>query len=225
MVRVPAGSFIMGQGSKDPAALPARRVTVRTFMLAQEPVTVGDWQACRAGSGCTGSMPRIATTDNAAPMHNLGWDDAQQYIAWLSRISGQAYRLPTEAEWEYAARAGTTTRYWWGEQPGVAQANCTDCGGTQDARVPAQVRSYQPNAFGLYGMSGGVAQWVQDCWAPNYTGAPVDGAAREIRACPQRVLRGGSFKSSREDIAVAARGHYDAPVRYFTNGFRVARAD
>jgi formylglycine-generating enzyme required for sulfatase activity len=222
MVRVPAGTLLMGQGANDSAARPVRRVTLRAFALGQYPVTVAEWKACAAQGGC-GPLPRQSVAEESTPLHNVSWDDAQQYIRWLSRVTGRPYRLPSEAEWEYAARAGTQTRYWWGDQLGIAQANCAECGGTQDARGPMPVDSFRPNAFGLYGMLGGVAQWVQDCWVPNYQGAPVDGSARESRGCMRRVLRGGSFRSGSEDILPVARNFYDAPVRYQVNGFRVAR--
>ena len=223
MVRLPAGTFMMGQGARDSAALPVRRVSLHAFALGQFPVTVAEWQACQAQGGC-GPLPRLMVAEPQTPLHNVSWDDARTYAAWLSRTTGRAYRLPTEAEWEYAARAGTTTRYWWGDQVGVAQANCLDCGGEQNPRGPLPVDRFQPNGFGLHGMLGGVAQWVQDCWAPNYQAAPIDGAARETAGCMKRVLRGGSFRSGRDDILPVARNFYDAPVRYQSNGFRVARA-
>jgi formylglycine-generating enzyme required for sulfatase activity len=222
MVRLPAGTLMMGQGANDSAARPVRTVTLRSFALGQFPVTVAEWKACAAAGGC-GALPRLSLAEDSTPLHNVSWDDAQQYIAWLSRITGRSYRLPSEAEWEYGARAGTQTRYWWGNQLGVARANCAECGGTQDQRGPMPVDSFQPNGFGLYAMLGGVAQWVQDCWVPNYQGAPTDGSARESRGCMRRVLRGGSFRSGREDILPVARNFYDAPVRYQSNGFRVAR--
>jgi len=222
MVRIPGGSFMMGHGARDPAALPVRRVTLRPFALGQHPVTVGEWKACSAQGGC-GPLPRMPAAEDATPIHNVSWEDAQRYIGWLSRTTGRRYRLPSEAEWEYAARAGTTTRYWWGDQLGVAQANCAECGGTQNPQGPLPVGSFRPNAFGLQDMLGGVAQWVQDCWFPNYHGAPGDGSAREARGCVRRVLRGGSFRSGAEDILPVARNFYDAPVRYSANGFRVAR--
>ena len=222
MLNIPAGSFVMGADTKDPAAVPPHRVTLRAFALGQGPVTVADWKACQADQGC-GPPPRMAVAEDATPLHNVSWDDAQQYIAWLSRVSGRPYRLPSEAEWEYAARAGTATRFSWGEQVGVALANCADCGGQQDTHAPQPALRFRPNPFGLYGMAGGVAQWVQDCWTPNYAGAPTNGAAREVRGCEQRVLRGGSFRATHDSIIPTARNFYDAAVRYFTNGFRVAR--
>ncbi|NOG71806.1 SUMF1/EgtB/PvdO family nonheme iron enzyme [Roseicella sp. DB1501] len=222
MVRLPAGTLQMGHGAHDAAARPVRAVTLRGFALGQYPVTVAEWKACAAQGGC-GALPRLMLAEDSTPLHNVSWEDAQQYIAWLSKVTGRAYRLPSEAEWEYAARAGTQTRYWWGDQLGIGLANCADCGGTQDPRGPMPVDSFQPNAFGLHGMLGGVAQWVQDCWVPTYAGAPNDGSAREQRGCMRRVLRGGSYRSGRDEILPVARNFYDAPVRYQANGFRVAR--
>ena len=159
------------------------------------------------------------------PIHNVSWDDAQTFIAWLSRRAGHAYRLPTEAEWEYAARAGTTSRYWWGEQLGTALGQLRRIAAARRIRERrCRWIRFQPNPFGLYGMLGGVAQWVQDCWFPNYSNAPVDGSARQSPSCMKRVLRGGSFRAGhRRYRCRRARGNYDAPVRYLANGFRVAR--
>jgi formylglycine-generating enzyme required for sulfatase activity len=223
MVRIPGGSFMMGQGTRDSAALPVHRVTLRSFALGQYPVTVAEWKACAAAGDC-GPPPRMAVAEDTTPLHNVSWEDAQRYLVWLSRITGQRYRLPSEAEWEYAARAGTTTRYWWGDQIGTGLADCAACGARQIAHAPLAPDTFQPNPFGLYGMLGGVAQWVQDCWVPNYNGAPADGAAREAPNCVRRVLRGGSFRSDQDAILPVARNFYDAPVRYLANGFRVARS-
>ena len=222
MVRVPAGNFIMGQGTREPESLPAHRVEVRAFALGQYPVTVAEWKYCVAAKGCS-FMPRMRVADDRTPVHNLSWDDVGQYVTWLSTVSGHSYRLPSEAEWEYAARGGTTTKYWWGESQGVAQANCADCGGTQDAYGPEPVDATRPNPFGLYDILGGVAQWTADCWFPNYKGAPSDAMPRDAKFCEKRVLRGGSFRAPHDEITVTYRGNYDAPVRYLVNGFRVAR--
>jgi formylglycine-generating enzyme required for sulfatase activity len=220
MVQIAAGSFTMGQASGDPTAAPAHSVSIRRFALAQRPVTVAEWKACVAGGGC-GSV-RVTEGDDNASMHNLSWDDAQQYVAWLSKKTGHRYRLPTEAEWEYAARAGTVTRYWWGDQLGAGLANCVDCGGEQDKSGPLPVDAFKPNAFGLLGVHGGVSQWVADCWFPNYHGAPTDGSCRDRKNCDSRVLRGGSFRNDRNNITASVRNYYDASVRYVGNSFRVA---
>ncbi|MBX6741912.1 MAG: SUMF1/EgtB/PvdO family nonheme iron enzyme [Acetobacteraceae bacterium] len=224
MVRVPGGSFMMGDRNREGYAAPTHRVSVQHFSLGRYPVTVGEWRACLAEAGCA-PVSNLAAVEDRTPMHNVSWDDVRQYIAWLSRKAGRPYRLPSEAEWEYAVRAGTMTRYWWGERVGTTLADCGDCGGRQGLRAPLPVGSFRPNPFGLYDMPGGVAEWTQDCWFPDYRGAPSDGSAREVRNCMKRVLRGGSFRSSHEDITSAARWNYDAPIRYLPNGFRVARDD
>jgi len=212
----------MGQAKGDPSAAPQHPVTVRAFVIGQYPVTVGEWKACVAAGGCS-FTPRMANAADRTPVHNISWDDAQQYLLWVSRLTGEKYRLPTEAEWEYAARAHTSTRYWWGDTVGTMLANCSDCGGNQDARTPLPVGSFKPNSFGLHDIHGGVAQWVADCWFPNYQGAPADASARDQKNCQKRVLRGGSFRSDRESITASARGNYDSSVRYIAHGFRVAR--
>ena len=222
VVRIPGGSFTMGQAKGDASAAPQHTVTVRAFVIGQYPVTVGEWKACVEGGGCS-FTPRMTNADYRTPVHNVSWDDAQQYTLWLSRSTGEKYRLPTEAEWEYAARAHTSTRYWWGDTVGTMLANCSDCGGRQDARTPLPVGSFKSNPFGLHDMHGGVAQWVADCWFPNYQGAPTDASARDQKNCQKRVLRGGSFRTDRETITASARGNYDSSVRYIAHGFRVAR--
>jgi formylglycine-generating enzyme required for sulfatase activity len=222
LVRIPGGAFMMGVASGDSSASPQRRVTVRPFAMGQFAVTVREWKLCMKAGDCR-SLPRMTVAEDHTPLHDASWDDAQQFVAWLSRSTGKKYRLPSEAEWEYAARANTTTRYWWGNEVGVALANCADCGGGQDHRAPLPVGTFQANPFGLFDTLGGVAQWVQDCWVPNYQGAPTDGSARDQKNCTKRVLRGGSFRNDRTMISSTARNNYDASVRYITNGFRVAR--
>jgi formylglycine-generating enzyme required for sulfatase activity len=220
MVPIAAGSFSMGEASGDATAMPAHRVSIARFALAQRPTTVAEWKACVAAGGC-GNVRLTEGADREA-MHNLSWDDAQQYVAWLAKKTGRHYRLPSEAEWEYAARANTHTRYWWGDQVGVGLANCSDCGGEQAKGGPLPADAYKPNPFGLLSVHGGVSQWVADCWFANYQGAPADGSARDRKSCQERVLRGGSFRNDRNNITAAVRNFYDASVRYPGNGFRVA---
>jgi formylglycine-generating enzyme required for sulfatase activity len=112
------------------------------------------------------------------PVINISWDDAQQYAAWLCMMTDRPYRLLTEAEWEYAARAGSTTAYFWGDEIGKGNANCNGCGSQWDNRQTSPVESFKPNAFGLYDMAGNVWQWVEDCRHEDYNnGAPIDGSA------------------------------------------------
>ena len=218
LIMLPEGSFEMG--SKDePTQGPVHRVTVAPFALGRFPVTVGEWRQCVEALACT-YQP---LGDNDLPVSNLSWNDTQQYIGWLSRISQRQYRLPTEAEWEYAARAQTKTRYWWGNEPTSAKANCKGCGEPYDARHPIAVGSFESNPFGLYDMGGGVWQWVSDCWHADYRGAPGDAGSWATPSCVERVLRGGSWMNDPSYLRTTTRHRYEADVRYPANGFRVAR--
>jgi formylglycine-generating enzyme required for sulfatase activity len=126
----------------------------------------------------------------------VSFDDAVAYAKWLSEQTGKRYRLPTEAEWEYGARAGTETSYWWGNEVKQGLANCRGCGSRWDGKQPASVGSFKPNPFGLYDTAGNVAERVQDCWHENYEGAPTDGLAWEEKNggdCGRRVGRGGMW--------------------------------
>jgi formylglycine-generating enzyme required for sulfatase activity len=222
MVRIPAGNFMMGLGAHETESMPAHRVDIHAFAIGLSPVTVMEWKACMAAKGCN-FLPRMRVAEDRTPVHNLSWEDIGQYMQWLSATGGHPYRLPSEAEWEYAARGGTTTRYWWGDSVGMSLANCSDCGGTQDAYGPMLVDALSPNPFGLLDMLGGVAEWTADCWFPNYRGAPADATPREAKSCEKRVLRGGSFRAPHDEITATYRSNYDASVRYLVNGFRVAR--
>ena len=223
LVRIPAGSFVMGSKDGHWSESPAHRVTIaEPFALGKYEVTVGQWQACVDAGACQ-SMPAMQGVSASSPVHNVSWNEVQDYLKWLSEVSGESYRLPTEAEWEYAARAGTKTRYWWGEGIGVSNANCEDCGGDWDRKTPAQVGGFAANPFGLHDMNGGVMEWVADCWSQDYEGAPGDGSAQQSGDCGQRVLRGGSWRNDQTYATVSSRLSYDASVRYYTNGFRVAR--
>jgi formylglycine-generating enzyme required for sulfatase activity len=154
---------------------------------------------------------------------NVSWQDAQQYAAWLSKVTGKSYRLLTEAEWEYAARAGTTTPYYWGDVIGTANANCNGCGSEWDNKQPAPVGSFAPNAFGLYDMAGNVSQWVQDCYHVDYNGAPIDGSAWTSGNCKQQVARGGSWVSPPQSLRSASRQWSLSDFRSGSLGFRVGR--
>jgi formylglycine-generating enzyme required for sulfatase activity len=219
LVSLPGGSFRMGS-SEDPSEAPIHQVKVGQFALGRYPVTVGEWEQCVASKACT----LVLEGDNAAPARNLSWNDAQQYVAWLSQNTGHDYRLPSEAEWEYAARGGTSSRYWWGEKIAPKMANCKGCGEPYDPRQPASVGSFPANPLGLQDMTGGVAQWVADCWHPNYQGAPVDGSAWSEPGCRENVLRGGSWRNDASYARSASRTYYDSGVRYPAHGFRVARS-
>jgi formylglycine-generating enzyme required for sulfatase activity len=223
MVKIPAGSFVMGSTSGHWSEKPALRVTIaKPFALGKYEVTVGQWQSCVDAGACP-SMPHMQGVTPNSPVHNISWNEVQGYLKWLRQVTGDPYRLPSEAEWEYAARAGTKTRYWWGETIGTNNADCDGCGDKWNRKTPTPVGSYAPNPFGLYDMSGGVMEWVADCWYPDHQGAPTDGSARTTGDCSQRVLRGGSWRHDESYSTVTSRLSYDASVRYYTNGVRIAR--
>jgi formylglycine-generating enzyme required for sulfatase activity len=219
MVRLSGGSFRMGS-DEDTSEKPVHAVRIEPFALGRFPVTVGEWNQCAAAKACG----MVAPGEDSAAVRNVSWTDAQQYVAWLSQTTGQAYRLPSEAEWEYAARGGTSSRYWWGERVVPKMANCRGCTEPYDPRQPMNVGFFPPNPFALHDLTGGVAQWVADCWHPDYQGAPSDGSARMTPNCREHVLRGGSWRNDASYARSASRAHYDTGIRYPSHGFRVARS-
>jgi formylglycine-generating enzyme required for sulfatase activity len=227
MIVIPAGSFVMGSPATEKGRYdnegPQHKVTIaKPFAVSKFDVTFADWDACVSVGAC----PKAADTGygrDTKPVINVGWDDAQTYVAWLSRMTGQPYRLLTEAEWEYAARAGTTTAYYWGDDIGKGNANCNGCGSKWDNQQTSPVGSFAANQFGLYDMAGNVWQWVQDCYQDNYSGAPVDGSAWISGDCSRRVVRGGTWINSPRDRRAADRYGNTAVGRSYDIGFRVGR--
>ena len=219
MIRLPGGTFRMGS-SEDRSERPIRSVTVAPVAMSKYAVTVREWQRCVEAKACT----LIPKGKPDQPVTNVSWDDANGYAAWLSSVTGHRYRLPTEAEWEFAARAGAETRYSWGNAIVASRISCKGCGTLVDPQEPPQVSAYPPNAFGLYGMGGGAAEWVADCWHRDYQGAPRDGNTPwDAPNCRKRVLRGGSWRDDPDGVRVSSRDSYDAPVRYPTHGFRLVQ--
>jgi formylglycine-generating enzyme required for sulfatase activity len=227
MIVVPAGKFMMGSPATEAGRFgnegPQHKVTIaRSFAVSKFDVTFAEWDSCVAVGGCRPTDDGGYGRDTN-PVVFVSWDEAQQYAVWLSRMTGRPYRLLTEAEWEYAARAGTTTAYWWGDEIGKGNANCLGCGSEWDARQPAPVGSFKPNAFGLYDMHGNVWQWVQDCYHTSYVGAPTDGSAWIGEECSRHVVRGGSWSYPLQSIRAAYRFRGTPDWRYRNLGFRVGR--
>jgi formylglycine-generating enzyme required for sulfatase activity/class 3 adenylate cyclase len=217
MKTVRGGSFTMGSND-DFTEKPSHQVTIKPFAIGQYPVSVRDWNQCATAKAC----PFTATGKDDAPVTNVSWSDAKQYVAWLASATGKPYRLPSEAEWEYAARAGTQTKYWWGDQFQADMANCKNCADVAGAEQPVKVGSFKPNPFGLHDMGGSVDQWVEDCWHKNYQGAPADGSAWVESDCVSHVIRSGSWKNDARYVRPSNRDSYDTGVRYPTHGLRVA---
>ncbi len=234
MVVVPASSFTMGSPGTENGRYddeePQYRVTINyEFAVGIYEVTFDEWEACVRGSGCRGHLPSGSGSGlGRHPVTNVSWEDAQAYVEWLSRTTGEQYRLLTEAEWEYVARAGTRTARHWGESE---SEQCRYANG-RDAAVPcsdgyantAPAGSFDPNSFGLYDVLGNVWEWTEDCWKDNYSDAPNDGSARQTGNCSVRLARGGSWLTAPRALRSAARGRTDAGNRHTDLGFRVARA-
>ncbi len=223
LVEVPPGSFILGSNSGNDNERPATKVTIKKpFSIGRHEVSVGEWAFCVEDGGCSFKPKEKAGQSDRAPMRNLSWLDAMEYVNWLSKKTGRPYRLPSEAEWEYAARGGTKTNFWWGDQVGKGKVDCKDCGSEWVRKNPPEIGSFGANAFGLFDTSGSVWEWTADCWSKSHDGAPRDGSVRDNSDCRQRVLRGGSWRNEPDYLRSTSRFNYDANVRYLVNGFRVA---
>jgi formylglycine-generating enzyme required for sulfatase activity len=232
MMIVPAGDFTMGSPPAEQQAEAQHRVTIAApFAVSKFEITFDDWNACVSDGGCDNVRPNDEGWGRGRhPVIHMSFDLANTYVTWLSRKTGKTYRLLTEAEWEYAARAGTTTTFAFGDtlSPGSANYNAsTDGSGPseENRQKTMPVGSFPPNAFGLHDMHGNVSEWVEDCFHNDYTAkAPVDGSAWVEGNCTGRVLRGGSWEDSDAELRSAARvGEYRYNSSY-TDGFRIARS-
>ena len=222
MLNLSGGPFVMGSVASA-NEIPLHSVNVPPFLLSQFPVTVGEWRRCVVAKACSPEPIGKSEFDDL-PVHNVSWDDAKRYVSWLSQITRRAYRLPSEAEWEFAARANTTSTYWWGDRFVDDRANCHECGLPFDEDEPTPVGTFVPNEFGLFDMAGGVDQWIADCWHESYKSAPSDASVWDSANCRERVLRGGSWKDAPAQLASASRTHDGSRTRDARYGFRIARS-
>ena len=228
MVVIPAGRFRMGDlndGTADNEK-PAHDVRIGySFAVGKYAVTFSQWDACVSDGGCGGYRPGDwGWGRGRLPVIYVSWDDAKRYVSWLSRKTGQSYRLLSESEWEYVARAGTRTKYSWGDSIGTVNANCDGCGSQWDNTKTSPAGSFRPNDFGLYDVHVNVWEWVEDCWHENYSGSPTDGASWTSGGnCSRRVLRGGSWNNKPRNLRAANRNRNNSDNRNNNNGFRVAR--
>jgi formylglycine-generating enzyme required for sulfatase activity len=218
MMPLSGGTFAMGS-DREGSEMPIHKVAIKPFDMGKFPITVREWNECVSARGCE----YVAAGEDDAPVANVSWSDTKQFIAWLVKKTQRNYRLPSEAEWEYAARAGTETEYWWGDRLKTRMADCKGCGYTYSVQ-PGKVGRFAPNPFGLYDMGGAVDQWVEDCWHNSYQGAPNDGSPWIEAGCSSHVIRSGSWENDASYVRTANRDHYDTEIRYPTHGFRVARS-
>ncbi|MBP9100766.1 MAG: SUMF1/EgtB/PvdO family nonheme iron enzyme [Nitrosomonas sp.] len=227
MVRIPPGKFLMGSNDGDSDEKPVHEVAIAyAFEIGKYEVTFDEYDAFANATG------RQLPNDNRwgrgkRPVINVSWNDVQAYVQWLSKQTGKQYRPPTEAEWEYAARAGTQARYWWGDDFEKNNAACWECGNEWYGRKRiALVGSFKANAFGLHDTAGNVWEWTQDCWHDNYRNAPGNGSAWLEKGggdCNRRVFRGGSWIDSPQNLRSAIRNRMIPGGALHNQGFRIAR--
>ena len=253
MVTVPAGSFLMGSPETEEGRFedegPQREITVRSsFAIGVHEVTFEEWDACVDDGGCDGYRPEDGGWGRGRrPVTAVSWQDARGYVEWLSEETGHPYGLPSEAQWEYAARAGTRTARYWGEsaaeqcryangfdrdlastndkglamfeEHGMTYPSCSD--GQGEGTAP--VGSYEPNAFGLYDMIGNLTEWTDDCWNPDHSGRQENAGTRFSGDCSRRILRGGTWGYPSEFLRSAYRFQFELDHRDNGLGFRVIR--
>lgn len=229
MVAIPGGSFDMG-GSESDDERPVHQVNVKAFELGRTEVTFDQWDACVANGGCEHYPKDEGWGRGDRPVINVSFNDVQQFIAWLNKATGQRYRLPSEAEWEYAARAGTSSPFSTGTCLPTTHANydgshpASGCAAGEYRRQTLPVAGLQANAFGLHDMHGNVWEWTQDCWNSSYGGAPADGSAWTSGNCTLRVQRGGSWSYNAGYARSAYRNSDAVGYRNDDLGFRLSRS-
>ncbi|MDA0824712.1 MAG: SUMF1/EgtB/PvdO family nonheme iron enzyme [Proteobacteria bacterium] len=224
MIWISGGRMSMGshESSAEFAERPQHTVTLKTFAMSTHEITIADYQKFARATG--NKTPKTGDLDPSTyPVFFVSWNDALAYTKWLSAQSGKEYRLPTESEWEYAARAGTTTAYWWGRNLGSDHAHCFACETDLDSRHPTRVGRFKANAFGLFDVAGNVEEWVYDCYHKNYEGAPNDGSVFEGGDCSLRVTRGGAFSSGPKALRSSARSSFRVDRGNDSIGIRIVR--
>ncbi|MCH7880726.1 MAG: SUMF1/EgtB/PvdO family nonheme iron enzyme [Proteobacteria bacterium] len=224
MVQVPSGTFRMGGASGIISAdeVPRHKVNIESIMVSVYEVTYAEYDLFAKSSNR--KLPDSSGWDRKThPVNNISWDDALRYTKWLSKQTGKIYRLLSESEWEYVARAGTTSSFWWGTSAGTSNAHCFDCKSDYNTSKPAKVGTYKPNTFGLYDTAGNLYEWVHDCYHRNYKEAPTDGSVWEGGDCEVRVVRGGAFRSPADSMRVENREKFPSKRGQYNVGFRLAR--
>ncbi len=223
MIPIAGGSFLRGdhQGDGDADEQPLSIISIQPFALGRFEVTFDEYDLFCEQTG------REKPDDQqwgrgSRPVINVSWQDAQAYVEWLAEKTGKPYRLPSDAEWEYAARSHQHARYWWGDELGVSRANCEGCGSLWDGDQTAPVGRFEPNEFGLYDTAGNVFEWVADCFHATFVDAPKDGAPADKEGCGKRVIRGGAWSFPAHEIRSANRWRDFPSRRSDDTGFRIA---
>ncbi len=225
MIWIPAGSFEMGSASSQHSdERPRHSVKIGKIAVSKYEITFAEYEKFAAAAGR--KPPENLYLDKAThPVFFVTWDDAFYYTKWLSEQTGHKYRLPSEAEWEYAAGAGKTSPFWWGFDEEPNRGHCFGCGTSFDPRKPSKIGNFSANPFGLHDTGGNIAEWVADCWHETYTGAPADGGVWEGGDCIYRIARGGAYSSPPQSIRHAKRDRYKSDQTYDHIGIRLVREE
>lgn len=227
LIHISADKYIMGSNNKSSASYerPEHQVSIKnSYSISKYPVTFDEYDRFTKATG----KPPVNDFNwgrGNRPVINVNIQDAQQFVTWLSQQTGYTYRLPSEAEWEYAARAGSTSNYPWGDNMKVGMANCSLCGSQWDRKMTSPVGQFPANAWGLHDMLGNVWELTADCWNFTYDGAPTDGSAWRSGDCKRTVLRGGSWGDHPKDLRSSTRLRSYSGTRTIVIGFRVVRED
>jgi formylglycine-generating enzyme required for sulfatase activity/CRP-like cAMP-binding protein/chromosome segregation ATPase len=226
MVELSAAGYLMGSAgnSLNFDERPQHPVNLSPYAIGKYEVSFAEYDRFAQATGRRLPPDEGWGRDNR-PVINVSWEDAEAYARWLSEQTGHRYRLPSESEWEFAARGDTENAFWWEGVTSTNPANCFDCGSRWDGTRTAPVGSFQANTFGLHDTSGNVQEWTGDCYHPNYQNAPSDGSAWQTPGCTRRVARGGSYTSPLDSVRSAKRGEYDQGTRLDNLGFRLVRVD
>ncbi len=224
MIQIPAGDFRMGDSSGLISAdeTPRHKVTIETFAMSVNEVTYAEYD--KFAKATKRKLPDSKGQGRKDyPVNNVSWDDALAYTRWLKKQTGKKYRLPSEAEWEYAARGGKKTAFWWGASKGAGNAHCFNCGSDLNTAQTARVGSYKSNQFGLNDTAGNLYEWVHDCYHRSYKDAPDDGSVWGGGDCTVRVVRGGSHRSPASSMRVVNRETFPGNKGQYNVGIRLAR--
>ena len=224
MVVIPPGSFQSANLAQTNNSQHAKALVIKnSFAISMYEVSWREWEACAIDGWCKQKPDDHGWGKGTRPVINISWNGAQDYLRWLRSKTGHMYRLPAETEWEYAARAGTKSKYWWGNQLIMQYANCRDCEKTWGGKKTAPVGSFPPNPWGIYDMHGNVWEWTSDCWQNNDYGISTGTAGLLESKCNMRVIRGGSWYYFPRLSQSASRDGFKAKLFSYNVGFRVVR--
>ena len=224
MVVIPSGTFEMGSLKGRRSEQPVNKITIyEPLAIGRFEVTFEEWDYCHRVGGCSRKVHDRNWGRQKRPVINLLYSDIQEYLGWIRKETNTFYRLPSEAEWEYAARAGTTTEYWWGDKMIKGYANCRECGTKWSGIKSAPVGSFKPNPWGLFDLNGNLLEYVKDCWNNNHAAVPKDASPYLEPNCRARVIKGGAWYYLPKASRSAYRAKNDTRVFSYFIGFRVLR--